>query len=58
MDIFAFTKSENIRPEPFRARFTPRSKAIAEIIRKDAASAREELRVFDGETTITMDDVA
>ncbi|KAM5352846.1 hypothetical protein ACJ41O_005568 [Fusarium nematophilum] len=58
LDIFAYTESENMRPEPFMARFTPRSDKIEEVIRKEAAIAREELRALDGETTVTMASVA
>ncbi|KAL3473182.1 cytochrome P450, partial [Aspergillus californicus] len=54
LDIFAFTESENIRPEPFRARFFPRSKTIPEIILQEAAEARENLKSFDGTTQVTM----
>ena len=57
MDIFAFTKSENMRPEPFKARFIPRSKEIAQIIPDEASRARKELCVFDGETRLTMENV-
>ncbi len=58
LDIFAFTDSENMRPEPFKARFTPRSADIAEIISREAAEAREELRRYDGQSRLTMEDVA
>lgn len=58
LDIFAYTKSENMRPEPFKARFTPRTPRIAEIIREEARQAREELRVYDGETKLTLENVA
>ncbi|KAI1610624.1 cytochrome P450 [Exophiala viscosa] len=55
--IDAFTKSENMRAEPFKARFIPRSKDIAEIILKEATRASKELTVFDGETRLTMENV-
>jgi len=55
--IDAFTKSENMRAEPFKARFIPRSKDIAEIILQEATRARKELTVFDGETRLTMENV-
>ncbi|KAF2738873.1 cytochrome P450 [Polyplosphaeria fusca] len=55
-DIFAFTASENMRPEPFGVRFTHRSDSIKQIILQEAAVAREELRVYDGETKISMED--
>lgn len=47
-----------MRPEPFKARFTPRTPRIAEIILQEAEQAREELRVYDGETKLTLADVA
>lgn len=58
LDIFAYTESENTRPEPFKARFTPRSKETEQIILGDAEEAREALRYLDGDTKITMASVA
>ncbi|KAL2825820.1 cytochrome P450 [Aspergillus cavernicola] len=58
LDILAYTESENQRPEPFRARFTPRSDKIRQLLLDEAAEARESLRIYDGETKITMDDAA
>jgi cytochrome P450 len=58
LDIFAYTKSENMRPEPFKARFIPRSRDIERILRAEAARAREELRPYDGESKLTMESVA
>ncbi|KAK5227225.1 hypothetical protein LTR99_005355 [Exophiala xenobiotica] len=55
--IDAFTKSENMRPEPFKARFIPRSKEVEQILRDEATRARRELTVFDGETRLTMENV-
>jgi hypothetical protein len=46
-----------MRPEPFPARFTPRSEKIGEIIRDEAERAREALRIYDGETKLTMENV-
>ncbi|KAL3447832.1 cytochrome P450 [Aspergillus insuetus] len=54
LDIFAFTESENIRPEPFGARFIPRTEAVPGIVVQAAATAREYLKDFDGETTAQM----
>ncbi|PVH77057.1 cytochrome P450 [Cadophora sp. DSE1049] len=56
LDIFAYTESENTRPMPFKARFIPRSESIRKIILEEADVAREELRVYDGETKLTMAD--
>ncbi|OQU96502.1 hypothetical protein CLAIMM_02577 [Cladophialophora immunda] len=58
LDIFAYTKSENMRPEPFKARFIPRSKGIESIIRSEATRARKELCAYDGETRLTMENVS
>jgi hypothetical protein len=57
LDIFAYTDSENMRPEPFKARFTPRSEKHAQIVLDEAAKAREELRIYDGETNLTLESV-
>ena len=46
-----------MRPEPFKARFTPRTPRIAEIILEDARVARDELRVYDGESNLTLESV-
>ncbi|KAE8322187.1 cytochrome P450 [Aspergillus sergii] len=54
LDIFAFTESENIRPEAFRARFIPRSVARPEIIMREATVSREYLKDLDGETNVKM----
>ena len=58
LDIFAYTDSENSRPEPFRVRFIPRSDAISTLLLDEAAEAREALRIYDGETRVTMEDAA
>jgi hypothetical protein len=55
-DIFAFTDGENTRPQPFPAKFTPRSDRIKDIILDEAESAREELRIYDGETRLRFED--
>ena len=56
LDIFAYTNSENMRPEPFRVQFIPRSDAIRKLLLDEAAEAREALRTYDGETRVTMED--
>jgi len=58
LDIFAYTESENMRPEPFKARFLPRSARIHRLVMEEAAVAREALRKYDGETRLTMEDAA
>ena len=46
-----------MRPEPFKARFTPRAPEIRQIIEEGAAKAREALRMYDGETGLTLENV-
>lgn len=58
LDIFAYTESENMRPEPFRARFIPRTDTIRRLVLEEAGVAREALRKYDGETRLTMEDAA
>ncbi|KXJ87804.1 cytochrome P450 [Microdochium bolleyi] len=58
LDIFAYTESENTRPEKFRARFLPRTEKIRDLILEEATAARENLRVYDGETKLRMEDAA
>ncbi len=55
VDIFAYGESENMRPEPFRARFIPRSDRHRELVLSEAKVAREYLRQFDGETKVKME---
>ena len=55
VDIFAYGESENMRPEPFRARFVPRSDRHRDAILAEAAAAREFLTRFDGETEVRME---
>jgi hypothetical protein len=56
LDIFAYTDGENTRPEPFRARFTHRSDKIREMIVEEAKIAREDLKIYDGETYLRVED--
>jgi cytochrome P450 len=58
LDIFAYTDNENTRPRPFPARFTPRSETIKQLLIKDAEAARERLRKYDGETSVTVEQFA
>jgi hypothetical protein len=55
LDIFAYTNSENTRPEPFQVQFIPRTDAIKKLLLDEAAEAREALRTYDGETRVTME---
>jgi hypothetical protein len=47
LDIFAYTNSENTRPEPFQVQFIPRTDAIKKLLLDEAAEAREALRTYD-----------
>lgn len=47
LDIFKFTESENMRPEPFNVRFIPRNEERAEIILREAMAARENLKALN-----------
>ncbi|CAK7226225.1 hypothetical protein SBRCBS47491_006158 [Sporothrix bragantina] len=58
LDIFAYTESENTRPEAFKARFVPRSDTIRQLVLEEAAEAREALRIYDGDTKLSVDDAA
>ncbi|KAJ0116986.1 hypothetical protein J7T55_003401 [Diaporthe amygdali] len=57
LDAFAYNDSENMRPLPFKARFTPRSGKIEELIRSEAREAAERLSQYDGETKLTVESV-
>lgn len=46
--------SENMRPQPFKARFTPRFEAVKEMILSEAEEARVELQIYDGETHLGL----
>lgn len=56
LDIFAYTESENTRPKSFKAQFVPRSQKIRELIDTEAEAARDALRIYDGETKLSMED--
>lgn len=43
-----------MRPEPFKARFTPRTPELANIIKEDAKAARNALSIYDGESKLTL----
>ncbi|KAF4549104.1 Cytochrome P450-like protein 1 [Elsinoe fawcettii] len=58
VDIFGYNDSENMRPLPFKVRFVPRSEEIKSVIEAEAEEARERLRVYDGETTLTVEKAA
>ncbi|KAJ5094794.1 hypothetical protein N7456_010655 [Penicillium angulare] len=52
LDIFAFTESENMRPEPFNVRFIPRNEGRAAIILHEVAAARENLGALNRVSSI------
>lgn len=55
VDIFAYGESENMRPEPFKARFIPRSERHKEIIVGAEREARDFLRQFETESKVEME---
>lgn len=57
VDIFAYGESENMRPEPFRARFIPRTQERREFILREADGAEEFLRQYEGDTKVRMEDL-
>ncbi len=57
LDPFGYNDSENIRPLPFKARFTPRSERIRKILIEEAEEAREALRIYDGQSKLTVESV-
>jgi len=57
LSAFAYNDSENIRPLPFKARFTPRSSKIEELIRSEAREAAQRLSIYDGDTKLTLESV-
>ena len=44
LNIFAYTESENMKLEPFKARFAPRSEKIHRLVVQEAKKARERQR--------------
>lgn len=57
LSAFAYNDSENIRPLPFKARFTPRSSKIEGLIRSEAREAAQRLSIYDGDTNLTLESV-
>jgi hypothetical protein len=56
VDIFAYTDGENMRPQPFRARFIPRNDQVRNNFEKGAMEAANRLRKYDGETKVRLQD--
>lgn len=56
VDIFAYTDGENMRPQPFRARFIPRNERVLKALEREAAEAKDRLRRWDGETKVNIKD--
>lgn len=46
-----------MRPEPFRARFIPRTENHREFILREANGAEEFLRQYEGNTKVRMEDL-
>lgn len=57
VDIFAYGDTENMRPEPFRARFIPRTQERREFVLREADGAEEFLRQYEGDTKVRMEDL-
>jgi hypothetical protein len=56
VNIFAYTDGENMRPQPFRARFIPRNETIKKVLETEAMEAEARLSHWQGETKIKVDD--
>ena len=56
VDIFAYTDGENMRPQPFRARFLPRNERVLRALEREAAEAKDRLKRWDGETKVNIKD--
>ncbi|ORY09996.1 cytochrome P450 [Clohesyomyces aquaticus] len=54
VDIFDYTNGLNMRPQPFKVTFTPRSEAIRETIIREGKQALSDLAQFNGETKYRM----
>ncbi|CRG82712.1 O-methylsterigmatocystin oxidoreductase [Talaromyces islandicus] len=54
LDTFAYTNTENSRPKPFKARFTPRSAKHKHTLLNEAAKSRDALHIFDWESKAKM----
>ncbi|KAL9080413.1 MAG: hypothetical protein Q9157_000798 [Trypethelium eluteriae] len=54
VDIFAYTDGLNMRPQPFKARFTPRSEEIRATIEREGRQALQDLAEYEGETNYRM----
>ncbi|KUJ09438.1 putative cytochrome P450 [Mollisia scopiformis] len=50
VDIFAYTNGLNMRPEPFKCQFIPRSLEIRATVEREGEEAEQRLSVYDGET--------
>ncbi|PSK59245.1 3-hydroxyphenylacetate 6-hydroxylase [Elsinoe australis] len=57
-DVFAYNDSENMRPLPFGVRFGVRGEEVRGVLEREAKEARERLRVWDGETKLTVESAA
>lgn len=43
-----------MRPEPFKARFIPRSEKVVELLHREATTARDNLRIYDDDTGVKL----
>jgi hypothetical protein len=56
VDIFAYTDGENMRPQPFQARFIPRNERVLKALERESLEAKDRLRRWDGETKVNIKD--
>jgi len=56
VDIFAYTDGENMRPQPFKARFIPRNEEIKKTLLREAVEAEERLKKWNGSTKLDVRD--
>ncbi|KAF2834780.1 putative cytochrome P450 [Patellaria atrata CBS 101060] len=56
VDIFKYTNGLNMRPEPFKCQFVPRSEEIRETIEREGRAALDELQIYEGTTEYKMSD--
>jgi hypothetical protein len=56
VDIFAYTDGENMRPQPFKARFIPRNEEIRRTLEREAREAEARLSKWNGTTKVDVRD--
>jgi len=56
LNIFAYTNTENMRPELFEVRLSPRTPKIQDMLLSEAITATEDLSIYDCDTKVTIKD--